>query len=77
MQSYHDLDPTQLDNFLELRDFMKQRRENPGSFEDFERELGLRVRALENELKASQLAMYDVDAQVVQVGVGARSSVAA
>ena len=68
MQSYHDSDLTQLTSFSELRMFVEARKEKPGSFEDFERQLGERMRAVENELKGSQLAMYDVDAQVVRVG---------
>lgn len=68
MQSYHDSDLTQLASFSELCSFVEARREEPGSFEEFERELGARMRAMESELKATQLAMYDVDAQVIRVG---------
>jgi len=68
MQSYHDSDLAQLASFSELRAFVVAREEEPGSFEDFERQLGERMRAVENELKAFQLARYDVDAQVIQIG---------
>ncbi len=68
MQSYHGTDLTQLESFSELHDFIESRREEPGSFEDFERDIGERMRALENDLKEDQLARYDIDAQVIQVG---------
>lgn len=68
MQSYHDSDPAQVASFSDLRAFVVARTKEPGSFEDFERQLGQRMRAVENELKAAQLARYDVDAQVIQVG---------
>ena len=68
MQSYNETGLTQLDSFSELHDFIERRREEPGSFEDFEREIGERMRALENDLKADQLALYDIDAQVIRVG---------
>jgi len=67
MQAYHDTDPTQFGSFRELLGFLESRREEPGSFEDFERELGGRMRALESDLKAAQLARYDIDAQVIWV----------
>jgi hypothetical protein len=68
MQSYHGTDLTRFGSFSELQDFLERRREEPGSFEDFEREIGKRLRALENDLKASQLALYDIDDQVILVG---------
>jgi hypothetical protein len=61
-------DLTQLESYAELQDFLDRRREEPGSFEEFEQELGVRMRAMENDLKAGQLARYDVDAQVIRVG---------
>ena len=67
MQAYHDTDLTQFGSFAELLDFVEKSREEPGSFENFEQELGGRMRALENDLKAVQLARYDVEAQVVWV----------
>lgn len=67
MQSYHEDDLAQFDSFAELHEFIESRRKEPGSFEDFERELGQRMRALENDIKAEQLARYDVDAQVILV----------
>ena len=57
MQSYHGTNLTRFDAFSELQDFVERRREEPGLFESFERELGTRLRALENDLKASQLAL--------------------
>jgi len=59
---------TDLGTFTELHDFVASRRTEPGSFEDFERELGARMRAVENDVKAAQLARYDVDAPVIRVG---------
>jgi hypothetical protein len=68
MGSYPKTDLTQLASFSELRGFVEAKMEEPGSFEDFERELGARMRAVENDLKAAQLARYDVDARVIRVG---------
>ncbi|MBL4844235.1 MAG: hypothetical protein JKY65_01805 [Planctomycetes bacterium] len=47
MESDPTTDLTQLGSFAELRDFLDRRREEPGSFEDFELELGKRMRAIE------------------------------
>jgi hypothetical protein len=68
MPLYNENDITQFCSFSELHNFIAQRREEPGSFESFERELGARMRALENDLKAEQLARYDVEARVLLVG---------
>ena len=68
MQRYHGTGPMEFDSFCALRDFVERRRDEPGSFEDFEQELGVRMRALENDIKAEQLGRYDVDAQVIWVG---------
>ena len=59
---------TDLGTFTELHDFVARSRTDPGSFGDFERELGARMRAVENDIKAAQLARYDVDAPVIRVG---------
>ena len=67
MQPYHETDLRQFDSFTQLGSFIEGRREEPGAFEDYERELGERMRALENDIKAEQLARYDVDAQVILV----------
>jgi hypothetical protein len=68
MGSHPTTDLTQLGSCAELRDFLDRRREEPGSFEEFELELGKRTRAIENDLKVQQLALYDVDARVIRVG---------
>lgn len=67
MQRYHGTDLTQVNSFSELRDFVERKRQEPGLFEEYEQDLGVRMRALENELKAEQLARYDVDARVILV----------
>jgi hypothetical protein len=67
MQTYHENDLRALSSFESLCDFVERRRETPGSFEEFEQELGERMRAFENEIKAEQLARYDVDAEAVVV----------
>jgi len=67
MRAYHSADLTQFSSFCELCDFVHGQREQPGSFEDFERELGKRMRAVQSDITAVQLARYDVDAQVIVV----------
>ncbi len=47
---------------------MEENRGQPESLEDFERNLGERMRAFERDLTAEQLARYDIDAQVILVG---------
>lgn len=68
METYHGTDLTQFKAFPKLQAFIEKSRSAPGSFEEFERALGEQMRALENELKAEQLARYDIDAQTIVVG---------
>lgn len=67
----HDQDPGEafrtMDSLSKLCDFVAERAKEPGCFEDYERDLGSRVRAVENELKAVQLARYDIDAKAIWV----------
>jgi len=61
-----------LASFAKLQDVLAARRHADGvvakmTFEAFEVELGQAVRGLENELKAADLARYDVDAKAVIV----------
>jgi len=61
-----------LASFAKLQDLLAARRKADGvvaqmTFEAFEVELGQAVRGLENELKAADLARYDVDATAVIV----------
>jgi hypothetical protein len=61
-----------LDSFEKLESFLAARRldgspEAMMTFEAFEVELGQAMRRLENELKAADLARYDVDAEVIMV----------
>jgi hypothetical protein len=63
---------TELASFAKLQDLLAARRnascaEGKMTFEAFEVELGHVVRGLENELKAADLARYDVDANAVMV----------
>ena len=67
MQSYHGTDLTRFRSFTELQEFIEKSATEPGLFEDFEQELGKRIRAVENDVKSEQLARYDVDAQVIWV----------
>jgi len=68
MPVYHESDLGAFSSFEDLCDFVERRREKPGSFEDFEQELGERMRAFETDIKAEQLARYDVEAEVIVVG---------
>jgi hypothetical protein len=68
MNEYHGTDLTRFNAHSQLQAFVETSRATPGSFEDFERALGEQMRALENEVKAEQLARYDVDAQSIVVG---------
>lgn len=68
METYHGTDLTQFKAFPKLQAFIEKSRSAPGSFEEFERALGKQMRALENEVKAEQLARYDIDAQTIVVG---------
>src|SRR6266567_1488787 len=61
-----------LASFAKLQDVLAARSHEGGAvakttFEAFEVELGQAVRGLENELKAADLARYDVDADAVMV----------
>ena len=59
---------TGLDSFVRLQEFTARREEGEADgFERFEIELCEHVRALENELKAAELARYDVDADAIWV----------
>ncbi len=70
MPTYHGTDLTQYTAYSSLQEFVETSRAVPGSFEEFERALGEQMRALENELKAEQLARYDIDAlSIVVAGV--------
>jgi hypothetical protein len=67
MPTYHGTDLTQYTAYSSLQEFVDTSRAVPGSFEEFERALGEQMRALENELKAEQLARYDIDALSIVV----------
>ena len=67
MPTYHGTDLTRFRAFSGLQAFVEQSRATPGSFEEFERALGEQMRALESEVKAEQLACYDIDAQAIVV----------
>jgi len=68
MTMYHGYNVTGLGSFERLGAFLERCREEPGTFEAFERELGAAMRALECDLKAEHLARYDIDARVIRVG---------
>lgn len=68
MRKYHGTDLTQYSAFAGLQAFIEKSRAEPGSFEEFEVALSQQMGALENEVKAEQLARYDVDAQTIAVG---------
>ena len=67
MPVYHENRLGAFYSFEALCDFVERRRETPGSFEEFEQELGERMRVFECDVKAEQLARYDVDAEVIMV----------
>ena len=67
MPTYHGTDLTQYPAYSRLQQFVEASRAAPGSFEEFEHELGEQMRALENEVKTEQLARYDVDALTLVV----------
>jgi len=69
MESYHNTktEMEKLSSFIDLYDFIDKSQQEPGLFEDYERELGKLMRALESDVKAAQLARYDIDAQVIYV----------
>jgi hypothetical protein len=68
MEKYHGTDLTQFRAYSKLQAFIEKSRAEPGSFEEFEIELGEQMRALESEVKAEQLARYDIDAKTIVVG---------
>ena len=68
MTKYHGTDLTQFVAFTGLQAFVEEKRAEPGCFEEYERALGEQTRALENEIKAEQLARYEVEAQSIVVG---------
>lgn len=71
MQEYHSEDLSSLTSFVKLTGLLERRALRPVSelepFEEFERNLGELVHQVECELKAAELARYDVDAQVIMV----------
>ena len=72
MHQDNTLDLSSLASFESLKNLLIARRrdgstESMMTFEAFEVELGHAVRGLENELKAADLARYDVDAEAVRV----------
>jgi len=71
MKEYHKTDLAKLASFAKLAEFLGKRRSEPvgesDSFEEFERELGELMRAVECEVKEEELTRYDVDADVIMV----------
>lgn len=67
MQKHNGIDFSQFANFSELQTFLDTRQEEPGAFEEFERDLKERLHALECDIKATQLARYDIEARVILV----------
>jgi hypothetical protein len=71
MQKYHNEDLSILTSFAKLQELLERRRSQPVSelepFEEYERELGERMREVECELKAAELARYDVAADAIVV----------
>ncbi len=71
MKEYHSKDLFCLTSFVTLLGFVEQRALQPVTtsepFEAYERELGVLMRQFECELKAEQLARYDVDAAEIEV----------
>ena len=72
MHQDNTLDLSSLASFESLEHLLTARRRDGSpaammTFEAFEVELGHAVRGLENELKAADLARYDVDAEAVRV----------
>jgi len=72
MEVYHDDDVLQSPAAQRLRQFIRARRQKWGAglpdLEVFERELHEHMMALERELIAQELARYDVEAELVEVG---------
>ena len=71
MQRYHNEDLSSLTSFAELQEFLARRQSlavsELESFEDYEQELGVLMRKVECELKASELARYDVETDTIVV----------
>ncbi|MBW2737047.1 MAG: hypothetical protein JRH20_32085 [Deltaproteobacteria bacterium] len=71
MQKYHNEDLSSLTSFAKLQELLERRRSQPVSelepFEAYERELGERMREVECELNAAELARYDVEADAIVV----------
>ena len=70
MGSYHSSPSPRfadLQNVGALETFLARKRAPAETFEQYERELGTLMRRVECELKAAELARYDVDAEVVVV----------
>ena len=72
MENYTKEQLLHLPSFARLSRFVGERRQigpSPeATFEAYEKELGRLMRAMENEVKAAELARYDVEAEVVMVG---------
>ncbi len=72
MERYHTEDLLSMTSFAKLQDLLVRREARDVSelepFEDFERDLGVAMRGFESELKARDLARYDVDADTIVVG---------
>ena len=69
MEQRPDASLSDSSSFVKLCDFLESRRsaEPGGDFEQFERELAEHMHAVENEIKATELARYDVDADAILV----------
>jgi hypothetical protein len=71
MPGYNTTDLEKMSSVTDLVDFLEKRRSKPvgdsDSFEEFEQELADLMRAVESEVKAEELARYDVDADVILV----------
>lgn len=71
MQEYHSEDLSSLTSFVKLMGLLGQRASRPVSelepFEEYEQELGELMHEVESELKAAELARYDVDAEVIVI----------
>jgi hypothetical protein len=71
MQEYHSEDLSSSTSFVKLMGLLERRASQPISelepFEEFERGLGEVMHEVECELKAAELARYDVDAEVIVV----------
>jgi hypothetical protein len=56
-----------LRSVAELKQFLERKRSCAETFEEFERELGVRMRRVECELKTAELTRYDVEDKVIHV----------